>query len=313
MSFTNYELRITNPKTHLRVFVFLCAFCSFTGNAFAQDYVVNKAQTDWIVREDYFKQTIRLGNVEQKRDALFQIRNLETAAASRLAIPALVDKSEIVRATAAFSVIFLPQDEATNVLLPLLKDKKELVRREAAYALGKVGNPHAIPFLLQILQLDKVLDVRAASAIALGEIGDVSAIEALTKILQNKLKTEEEFVRRSAARSVGQIAQITQTNKRTVQTPESFLPDKYIFVSKSKYPNLIEVFPTFRMANDVLIQTLQNPKETDDVKREAAFALGTIGDASAIPILQTNSGAKDYYLARICVEALNKILINGKR
>ncbi len=274
---------------------------------------MTQTQTDWIAREDFFKRTIQSGNVEQKRDALFQIRNLEREEASRLAIPSLKDKSEIVRSTAAFSVIFLPKDEALSVLLPLLADKKELVRREAAYALGKVGNPNAINFLIQVLQRDKILDVRAASAIALGEIGDVSAIEALTKILQNKLKTEEEFIRRSAARSIGQIAQIIQTNKRAVQTPESFLPDKYIFVSKPKYSNLIEVFPTFRQANDVLIQTLQNPKEADDVKRETAFALGAIGDASAIPILQMSLVAKDYYLGRISAEALIKILINGQR
>jgi HEAT repeat protein len=52
---------------------------------------------------------------------------------------------------------------------------------------------------------------------------------------------------------------------------------------------------------------LQNSKEFDDVRREVAFALGAIGDASAIPVLQVNLIAKDYYLAKICAEALEKI------
>ncbi|MDM7922537.1 MAG: hypothetical protein QUS14_09590, partial [Pyrinomonadaceae bacterium] len=47
------------------------------------------------------EQSIRSGDVEAKREALFQIRNLRSAEASRLAIPALKDANEIVRATAA--------------------------------------------------------------------------------------------------------------------------------------------------------------------------------------------------------------------
>ena len=59
---------------------------------------------------------IRSGDTEQKREALFQIRNFQTAEASRIASPALRDADEIVRATAAFSVIFLPKEEAARSL-----------------------------------------------------------------------------------------------------------------------------------------------------------------------------------------------------
>src|SRR5688572_21643775 len=55
---------------------------------------------------------LRSGNSEQKRTALAEIRNLGTEHASRLALPALRDKDEIVRATAAGSVVFLPSSEA---------------------------------------------------------------------------------------------------------------------------------------------------------------------------------------------------------
>lgn len=182
-----------------------------------------------------------------------------------------------------------------------------MVRRETAYALGKVGNPNALNALAQVLQKDKVLEVRAASAVALGEIGDAAATDILTRVLQRKLKIEEEFLRRSAARSIGQIAQIIQTGKTEVLTPENYLPEKLRIVETPKHLDLIAVFPVFQMPNDVLIQTLQNPREADDVKREAAFALGAIGDKSAVPVLQVNLTAKDYYLAEICREALRKI------
>jgi HEAT repeat protein len=256
-----------------KLVLFFALFVCFPGNSFAQNLEILAEQ-------------VNRGNVEQKRNALFQIRNLKSAEASRLAIPALRDAEIIVRATAAFSVIFLPEDEAARVLLPLLQDKSELVRRETAYALGEVGNPSAVNPLLQILQRDKILEVRSAAVVALGNIGDVSAVDYLTRVLQLKPKTEEEFMRSSAAKSIGQIAQ-------------SF--------EKTRYANLIENFPVFRNANNLLINILQNPREAQEVKREAAFALGAIGDESALPVLRANLSNQDYYLAEISEEAIRKI------
>lgn len=297
MRITNYELRTASLKRYFRILVFLCAFCVFAGNSSAQANL------------EILAEKINRGDTEQKRDALFQIRNLESAESSRVAVPALTDKAEIVRATAAFSVVFLPKDEASSVLLPLLTDKKELVRREAAYALGKVGNPNAINALVQVLQKDKVADVKNACIVALGEIGDVAAIDALTRILQRKSKAEEEFAHRAAARSVGQIAQIMQTNNPEIRTPESFLREKSSPIEKPKHPKLTEIFPIFRAAVNVLIETLQNPRESSDVKREAAFALGAVGDETAVAVLRANLQAEDYYLAAIAKEALRKISV----
>ena len=242
-----------------------------------------------------------------------QIRNLETAEASRIAIPALRDKSEIVRATAAASVVFLPKDEAAQNVTPLLADKKPFVRREAAFALGKIRNPNTINSLLQVSQKDKVTEVRNAAIVALGAIGDAAAVGELIKILQRKPQTKEEFTRRSAARAVGQIAQIIQTGRVKVLTPENFLPERYKIIEKPNYPKLAEAFPSFRQAVSVLIQTLSNSREFPDVKREAAFALGAIGDAAAIPVLQANLNNEDYYLAEICREALEKMAVERRR
>src|SRR5688572_8708011 len=140
--------------------VFICVFLRlkflillgffFSINSFAQNNL------------QFLAEQINRGSSEQKRNALFQIRNLKSEEASRLAIPALRDGEILVRATAAFSVIFLPKDEAAQVLLPLLQDKSELVRRETAYAFGEVGNPAAVNPLLQTLQKDKILEVRNA-------------------------------------------------------------------------------------------------------------------------------------------------------
>lgn len=280
--------------SHFFFYLFFAFFACFSGKVSAQNLEILSNQ-------------IQNGNVEQKREALFQIRNLETKEASRIAIPALRDKSEIVRATAAFSIIFLPKIEAAQILLPNLQDKSEFVRRETAYALGKVGDSSAVSSLLQLLSKDKILEVRNASAIALGEIGDVSAVSELIKILQKKPIQTNEFLRRAAARSIGQIAQIIQTDVTKLLTPENFLPEKYKDLKQPKHLYLEKEFPIFIQASNVLKAVLQNENETDDARREAVFALGAIGDETSISMLQSKLNDKDLYLAEIAKESIRKI------
>jgi HEAT repeat protein len=256
---------------------------------------------------DFLAEQIRRGSDESKRDALYQIKLIQSAEASRIAIPALQDSNEIVRATAAFAVIYLPSDEAARVLLPLLKDKSILVRKETCYALGKTRNFTALAPLVEILEKDKELEVRSAAAVGLGELGDIQAINYLVKILRNKPKENEDFLRRAAARSIGQIVQIQHFNSSYVVTPESPLPEKYDTFANLKYENLTKQFPGYREAIAVLLSVLQNTKESNDVRRESAFALGVFGDESAISTLQKNLSAEDYYLAEIAKESLLKI------
>jgi HEAT repeat protein len=294
VTISNSRFQISNFKQCFGLIIFLCAFCNFAGNTFAQT-------------PENLTEIIRSGNSEQKRSALFEIRNRQSEETSRIAIPALKDSDEIVRATAAFSVIYLPKDEAFNALSPNLQDKSEIVRRETAYALGKVQNPNAVNPLIQIFQKDKSIEVKNACLVALGEIGEVSAIDFLTNILQRKPKESDEFARRSATRSVGQIAQIIQIKESYTVTPESFLPEKYKLFTLEKYQNLAAKFSQFQNSLQVLTQVLQNPKESADAKRESAFALGAIGDISATSVLQSNLTAKDYYLAEICKESIKKL------
>ena len=294
---TNYGLRVTALKLRFQRLLILCVFCLFAGNSFAQNL-------------DALAETIKSGNVEQKREALRVIRNLESETASQIAIPALRDSSEIVRATAAFSVIFLPPDEAFAALSPLLTDKKDLVRREAAYALGKTRNPNAVNILIEHYRRDKIAEVRNAAIVAVGEIGDASAIDILTQILRSKPKTENEandFLRRAAARSIGQIAQNIQYEKTKVVTPQSFAPRNSVAGDVPNFLDLTERFPAFGAALPILINVLRNRNETNDARREAAFALGAIGNSAAIPVLQANSANEDYYLAEISRRALVEI------
>ncbi|HMJ09086.1 MAG TPA: HEAT repeat domain-containing protein [Pyrinomonadaceae bacterium] len=245
------------------------------------------------------------GDVEQKRAALFQIRNLRSESASRLAIPALQDPNVLVRSTAVSSVIFLPPEEAADLLIPMLDDRDEFVRREAALALGEVAHQKATAPLLLLLRNDKVVEVRSAAAIGLGGLGDTAAVGPLVEILKKTPRESDEFLRRSAARSIGQIAQFIFTGTRDVVTPQNFLPDRYKDLKRRTATGGDNI--AFLPAIGVLVHVLENSRENDDTRREAAFALGAIGDRSALPALIAGTSSPDRYLAEVCREAIAKI------
>ncbi len=255
----------------------------------------------------YYSERIKFGTEDVKRNALFELRNFKSADASRIALPALKDASEIIRATATHTVVFLPKDESAQALLPLLNEKSDFIRKETAYALGKTRNPQVANELIRILQKDKKLEVRNAAAVALGKVGNPSAVQHLASILAKKPKESRKFLRRAAARSIGQIAETIQNKDLTFSTPNDFLPPEFKRSETQNNMNLSDQLPVFRQAVPVLLNAIQNKKEFTDTKREIAFALGVIGDKSTVTILQEKLNDEDYYLAEIAKEALRKI------
>lgn len=231
------------------------------------------------VQREIQKQTMRLGSAdaEERRDALMRLSSMRHPEASRAALAALGDGSAIVRATAAAAVLSLPSHESAAGLIPLLNDKDEFVRREAAYALGRAGSSSAVATLIERLTTDKKPEVRGAAAVALGQIGNVGAVPSLTAILapiastsKKKSKGEQDvFVLRAAARALGQIK------------------------SSDGVPALIKV--------------LENPEAESDVRREAAWALGAIGDAAALSALAFARTASDPHLSQAAHDAIQKI------
>lgn len=295
--------RVIRSTFHIGVAL---AVCFFGGVILGQKTDRSGPNYDWPKDDASLSRMVTAGSIEAKRDALFEIRNRESSAASRIAIPALNDRNNIVRATAAASVIFLPKDEAASLLLPLLSDKSPFVRREAAYALGKVGSSSATQAIVLLMRRDKDFEVKTAAAVALGEAGDPSALAPLIDVLKKKPKESEEFLRRSASRSIGQIAQINRTGKRLVTTPHSFLPEKFKESNTPSAEMPSQLVSVFRPAIAVLSSVLQSAEESDDTRREAAFSLGAIGDPAAFSALESSLGSPDYYLAEIAREAILK-------
>ncbi len=233
---------------------------------------------------------------------LFELKKIGTAEASTVALPALKSNDELVRATAASAVVWLPGNEAVAVLLPLLADKSEFVRREGSLALGKVGDPTAALSLIQLAENEKVLEVKNAAIIALGNIGESRAIKPLVEILSEKPKEDAEVTRRSAARSIGQIAAKINNDQEPAVTPKNFLPLKYKEIEPEK--NTAARSEYFTKVVPVLIKVLNNKKEAIDTRREAAAALGFIADPASFAAIKICSQSSDPYLAEICKEAI---------
>ena len=125
--------------------------------------------------------------------------------------------------------------------------------------------------------------------------------------LRARTESESRGGAASAARSIGHIAQIIAGIKPEVIIPQNFLDEKYKNIARGNSANLLAQFPVFRSAAATLGRVLQNRNEADDTRREAAFALGAIGDRATISALQSQLGSSDNYLAEICKEALLKM------
>lgn len=282
--------------------LFFRAFFVFCGSAFF--FLLSQNQAAAAQDLNAVSTAISGGNTEQKRDALFQIRNLRSEIASRAALPALRDREPIVRATAAASVVYLPKPEAVAAIAPLLEDRDAFVRKAAAYALGTVESPEAAEPLIRNLRREKDSEVRSAAIVALGGTGNVAAVEPLLAVLQRRRSEETEFPRRAAARSIGQIAQILRGSGACVVTPQNFLPDIYKSLPGD---DLTAKFIVFNAAVPILSSVLQSRRESDDARREAAYALGAIGSRSARTVLEARLNSPDPYLREIIREALLKI------
>lgn len=277
----------------------LAALLLCIGPASAQ-IIIEEEQ--WAGTAAYYERAIASGTSEVKRDVLHRIRGHRSSEASNLALPALRDADPIVRATAASAVIWLEPDSATNALTPLLSDRSEFVRREAAYALATAGTNAAVPRLSEVLRRDSDNEVRAAAALALGGIGDPAAVGPLLETVRARRNEETEFLRSMAARSIGQIALFVRGGIRPETVPQNFLPLKHK-LTMAVAPSSVSA-PAFGKAVSELRAILLDSRETIDVRRHAAFAIGAIGEEASRSLLERFTSNPDPYLAEIAREAL---------
>ena len=104
-----------------------------------------------------------------------------------------------IRLNAATLLGAIGDPKAIPALIETLRDNNKLVRREASTALSRMGEPAVEP-LIETLD-DEDWKVRGAAAWALGNLNDERAIPALEKLLDD----ESGFVKQGAQSAISSI------------------------------------------------------------------------------------------------------------
>ncbi|RKY41050.1 MAG: hypothetical protein DRP85_07295, partial [Candidatus Makaraimicrobium thalassicum] len=197
----------------------------------------------------------------------------------------------------------------------LLNDGVDIYRREAAVALGNIGDKRAVEALIEALK-DENDEVRRYAARALGKISDERAAEPLVQAL----KDEDLRVRESAAEALRKIGwipgnetekaeyyvglkrwhQVSKIGNAAIPALIRELKDP----SSARFARRILV-KIGKPAMSFLISELKN--EDKHVRKDAAEALGDIGDKRAVePLIQALKD-EDPNVRESAAEALRKI------
>jgi hypothetical protein len=106
-----------------------------------------------------------------------------------------------------------------------LKSYHSNSRRDGSLTLGRMGDPRAVPALMERLEKDNEKDVRVAAAWALGEIGDPRATLALDRAA---LYDRRQDVRNAASQAMARLQQAQETvvESAPVQSAPSTIGDE---------------------------------------------------------------------------------------
>ena len=209
----------------------------------------------------------------------------------------LKSSSEEERRDAAMQLSVLKSDRANATLASAVTDTAARVRASVVSGLARQGHTSSIPLLAGRLKQDKDIFVRKTAAYALAGFQGSERTLALTSALQDK----DAEVRAAAASALGDHA-----DAEAITALSTALADKSDFVrARASYALGVNG----RMAVSAvakLIELLSVDKD-NEVRRQAAGALGSIGDRAALPALERARHDKDPYLVQAAAEAIKLI------
>jgi HEAT repeat protein len=233
---------------------------------------------------------------DNRRSAAMILGKIAEPTAVEPLIDALQDKEITVRETVIEALGNMAAARAVEPLIRLLEDKLSYtqIRETAAVALGKIGDPNAVPPLLKIITNEYPLD-QAKAAAALDNLGWKPANNSQLALY---LVAKREWNR------------LPPLGKDAVETLLNSLEHK----GRKHYGGIItalamlkddRVFPT-------IIQALSGHHDAY-VRREAAEALGKIGDARVVvPLLNALKDKEREVQAAAKKALLNDVFDNIK-
>lgn len=141
---------------------------------------------------------------ETRAALVWTLTRIETPEARAAVRQALYDSEEMVRLVALHCVSLHRDTEAVPALLELLENGSPAVQRAAAEALGRIGNPQAVPSILAVSGQPHDRFVEHSLIYALQEIGRRDAIRA-------GLQVQNTGIQRAAAIALDQLADTAVT------------------------------------------------------------------------------------------------------
>lgn len=215
---------------------------------------------------------------------------------------ALYDRSDTMRLVAARALAHIPGPESLDALVRVaLQDENERVRAVVVQVVGSRRATDAIPKLESALAAESDL-VRANAAQALGEIGDRSSLPALLHALDDPFYK----VRSLAAHAIAKIAPDDASARQTLARRLSV-----------ETPTMAKVDIAWALATmgdrshlDVL-RTLLVHGDPEDVRAEAAIALGDVGEPSDVNLLEKALSDKKGLVRSSASDAIAKL--KGKK
>jgi HEAT repeat protein len=209
----------------------------------------------------------------------------------------LKSSDEEERREAAVRLSRLDGDAALSALISALTDASSGVRALALAGLGDRSDTSVVPFVAARLTSDKDPFVRKTAAYGLGRFSGAGRTAALIAALKDK----DLEVRGAAAVSLGDHA-----DAAALAPLASSLSDKSAFVRAQAARALGVNGSAATQAVSALIGLLTSDPDVE-VKRQAATAVGSIGDRSALPALERASRDGDTYLAQAARDSITMI------
>ncbi|WP_137287239.1 HEAT repeat domain-containing protein [Halorussus salinisoli] len=209
----------------------------------------------------------------------------------------LADESVEVRREAADSLGRIGGEEALTALLGLLDDESETVRRIAANSLGNFGSAKPLDALVSLLS-DESETVRRAAVFSLIELlsnapgqqshelrermveklsanDHRSVVDSLVEILDQGTQPHQ---RRNAAWLLGRVTG-DRNREAAIEALASVLDDKDGMTAQFAATSIATVGGD--VAEDALLDVLDDPEVSSDARAKAAFTLGKVGGERA--------------------------------